>query len=85
MTDLKPPTIQPKPAEDMRPPQRHAAEAELKLGTFCATAKVDIGTRGLVAVAGLIGVVLAGAAAIVWAATGPARARAEHGRSPWRR
>jgi hypothetical protein len=85
MTDLKPPPLDRAPSADpLEPPQRHRAKAELKLGGFCAKAKIDIGTRGLLAVTGLVGVILGGTAAIVWAATGPGRRRAALGRSPWR-
>jgi hypothetical protein len=81
MTDLKPSPIDRPPSRDpLEPPRRHRAEADVKLGGFSATAKIDIGTSGLLAVGGLVGVILGGTAAIVWAATGPARRRAARGR-----
>jgi hypothetical protein len=65
-----------RPARDQKGGAVHTATMDVRLGDFRATASIDIGTRGLLAVSALVGVVLAGAAAIVWVATGPARRRA---------
>ena len=54
---------------------RHRASAEFELGPLRAKADIDIGTSGLWAVTGLVGVVLTGVAGIVWVALGPARRR----------
>jgi hypothetical protein len=56
--------------------ERHVAEAEFSFGPMRAASRVDVGTRGIWAVAGLVSVTLVGVAAIVWASTGPARRRA---------
>lgn len=60
---------------------KHVAEFDVKLGAFTATSRLSITSGGLLAVAGLVGVILGGTAGIVWVATGPARRRAEHGKS----
>ena len=59
----------------------HVAEIDMKLGGFSLSGRLSISTSGLAAVAALVGVVLGGTAAIVWTATGPARRRAETGKS----
>jgi hypothetical protein len=54
---------------------RHRASAEFELGPLRAKADVDVSTSGILAITGLVGVILAGVAGIVWASLGPARRR----------
>jgi len=62
---------------DPEGPSPHVAVVDMKLGKYSATSRISITTGGLLAVATLVGVILAGTAGIVWTATGPARRRAD--------
>jgi hypothetical protein len=56
-----------------RPGHHHHTSLKLRVGGARLSADIGIGTDGLLAVAALVGVILAGSAGIVWVATSPTR------------
>lgn len=54
----------------------HTARCSIRMGSFRATAKVRVGTGGLLAIGALTSSILLSTAVLVWSATNVARRRA---------
>lgn len=61
------------------PPNVHTASAEFQAGPIRWSASAKITSGGLVATGVLVALVVLSVAPVVWAATSPARKRAENG------
>lgn len=62
------------------PSDVHTASFEFVAGPIRTRASTKISTRGLLATGVAVGIIVLAAAPLVWAATSPARKRAEQGR-----
>ena len=66
------------------PPNVHTASVEFSAGPIRYSASAKITSGGLVATGVLVALVVLSVAPVVWAATSPARKRAEHGQATGR-
>lgn len=62
------------------PSEVHTAAFEFVAGPIRTSASAKISTQGLLATGAMVAVIILAVAPVVWAATSPARRRAERGR-----